>query len=562
MVLLVIAMFLKCLVLQYALISFAIILLAIIICSKLGKCHAINNFLLKSFNRKEFTTMNKNQQKSNSDLSPQDEIGSEDSSIQSLKCGDSVQVPILTPTEGSGDVDSSVECVHDEISMRIPEIDKTIEDTGNSRKIAISTDIDTDIEYSISTGDNTPQVAVYDGPFEVYENCKITIKATAKGYSHLEKTISFEINDFKVPVPRITFNETAREIVMEVAIENAIIRYTLDGSMPSKKSDKYTGPIRLKKSRTIKCYAEKSGWNPSEVEEKKVKIIPTPEERVRAYTEEDANHVLGISYRGESHIKSDTLCQDYHSFKQIDENWSLAIVSDGAGSALHSDLGSRAVCYAFTEYITKLISSNSEYFNGNIPSEKNWDIEFRGMLSKFQSDLKIIAQKNSIELKTLAATIIILLFSKKGYLTAHVGDGRGAVKVAGQWIPIFTPHKGAEANMTIFSTTIDFAANPAFKMSGNYVPETHVSKESIEAFALMSDGCECGLWQMNERINLPDGDFRIEERNIPFARGLSDAIELCNDIPAAKAKLISFVTEYNNPLRREIDDKTLLIGKI
>jgi hypothetical protein len=116
--------------------------------------------------------------------------------------------------------------------------------------------------------------------------------------------------------------------------------------------------------------------------------------------------------------------------------------------------------------------------------------------------------------------------------------------------------------MTIFSTTIDFAANPAFKMSGNYVPETHVSKESIEAFALMSDGCECGLWQMNERINLPDGDFRIEERNIPFARGLSDAIELCNDIPAAKAKLISFVTEYNNPLRREIDDKTLLIGKI
>jgi len=518
--------------------------------------------LLKKIKVKQFHSMGKDKHKDNAknsnnkvnDSSTQDTVTSqiqkttdsqtEDTSNEFLHADDIVSVSTIPP------------------AVRIPNITQQIDDHGTSKKISIMSDIVCNIEYCIKQEGENEIYTKYTKPFEVNGNCKIIIIARSEKDESLKQQVEFEINGFKVPNPEIHFDEKSREIEMS-AISGAEIRYTIDGSIPSEKSELYKNPIRVKKSCTLKCYAVRPYWLPSNMVEYKIKVIPTPEERVRTFTDCSKENVLGISYRGESHVKSDTVCQDFHSFTRISENWSLAIVSDGAGSAAHSDMGSQAVCLAFTDYISKLVARDPEFSGGRLPSEKAWDIEFRGLLNKFQKDIASIAQNNKIDLKSLAATIIILLFSKNGYLTAHVGDGRGAVKVNGEWLPLFTPHKGEEANMTIFSTTINFASNPSFKMSGNYVPETHVSDIPAEAFALMSDGCECGLWKMNERIDLPNGDFRIEERNEPFAKGLSDAIELCKTIDSdSKNRLISFVTGYNNPLRKEIDDKTLLIGII
>jgi len=77
----------------------------------------------------------------------------------------------------------------------------------------------------------------------------------------------------------------------------------------------------------------------------------------------------------------------------------------------------------------------------------------------------------------------------------------------------------------------------------------------------MSDGCECGLWHMNHKVDLPNGDFRIEEKNVPYSKGLDDALSIIDETSNLREKrLLKFITSYNNPLAKEIDDKTILIG--
>lgn len=475
-------------------------------------------------------------------------------------------------------VASTVEGAEDKIES-FPVSSHEIEEGGDNRNIDMEQK--TEVSYSIKTiDDQKKEIAIIcngmsdtisclvnyrsgkieeidnKSSFIISENCNIVCYVNSKNE---EPDLNINISDFKAPKPTITENN--RKVTIKYNPETCVY-YTTDGSTPSSTlSERYLSSFDIKSSCTIKAIAVRNGWNDSDMESLDCIVVPTPEERIRIFTQSE--QVLGLSYRGDGHLKTNKPCQDCHSFQRINKDWCLAIVSDGAGSVEHSDSGSKAVCAAFTSYVTKLVEENSFYKDGAIPTEKDWDIEFRNMLNRFQNDLVglIKSSKQDIEFKSLAATIIVLLYSPQGYLIAHVGDGRAAVKVNGEWKAIFTPHKGQEANQTIFSTTLRFSEYLGLKMSGNYVPETHVCYTSFEAFALMSDGCESGLWHMNEKIDLPNGDFKIEERNIPFSKGLDDALAIisCDD---PQKELLDFIRLYNNSLSREIDDKTLLIGKV
>lgn len=287
------------------------------------------------------------------------------------------------------------------------------------------------------------------------------------------------------------------------------------------------------------------------------------EKRVRKFT--TLNNVIGISYQGDNHIKATPVvpCQDCHSFTKVNDIWNIAIVSDGAGSKEHSDVGSDAVCAAFAFYLSNMLKTDKRFANGDIPNERIWDLEFRALLTKFQNELKIHKAFKSYEFGSLAATIVILAYSPKGYLFAHVGDGRAGVKVNGEWKSILTPHKGEEANQTIFSTTIEFINKPTLMMSGVFVPETKVEQCDIEAFVLMSDGCEDGAWATYQKVNLPDGDFKVEDVNQPRPQTLEELMSVVDKKEdEQKGLIIDFITGYNKGFKTEGDDKTILIGKI
>lgn len=287
------------------------------------------------------------------------------------------------------------------------------------------------------------------------------------------------------------------------------------------------------------------------------------EKRVRKFT--TLNNVIGISYQGDNHIKATPVvpCQDCHSFTKVNDIWNIAIVSDGAGSKEHSDIGSDAVCAAFAFYLSNILKTDKRFANGDIPNERIWDLEFRALLTKFQNELKNHKAFKSYDFGSLAATIVILAYSPKGYLFAHVGDGRAGVKVNGEWKSLLTPHKGDEANQTIFSTTIEFLNKPTLMMSGVFVPETKVEQCNIEAFVLMSDGCEDGAWATYQKVNLPDGDFKVEDVNQPRPQTLKELMSVLDQKEdEQKGLIIDFITGYNKGFKTEGDDKTILIGRI
>ena len=412
-----------------------------------------------------------------------------------------------------------------------------------------------DLYYSID-GDRYKKII---SQIQVDFNCKISVFAELNGQK--SELIEEIVDAFKVKTPTISISE--RTICIQTDTNGSQIYYTLDGKEPSKDSSLYKGDFAINKSCTIKAIATKKNWSDSDIVSLQVAITPTKEERVRKFTDE--KNVIGLSYRGDSHIRTNSSCQDYHSYEKINDEWSIAIVSDGAGSAKHSDEGSRAVCAAFTYYIRNMIETDETLKSGNLLDAKTWDIEFKGMLSRFQSELKKNLVKPDMPFESFAATIILFVFSSKGYMVAHVGDGRAGVKVNGEWRPIISPHKGEEANQTIFSTSKYFGEKyiPNLKMSNVYVPETDCSSFQIEAFVLMSDGCENGAWMTYQRKNLPNGDFRVEDVNLPRSSSLDQCLQIM-DLPdeTRKNALVDYITESSNAFINEPDDKTIIIGKV
>ena len=419
----------------------------------------------------------------------------------------------------------------------------------NNIEVTLISNPESKLQYKIGTG----EFIEYSKPFTINHTCVITGKGFFDDGISIEKVEN--INSFISTRPII--NENNRVVSILPNDKEVDVYYTIDGTLPTRNSLKYEKPFTIKRSCKISAFTCKAGYKDSDIVSTYIEIIITPEERIRQFTNEQ--YAIGISYQGEGHIRNFTPCQDFHSYKRINEYWSIAIVSDGAGSAKYSADGSKAVCLAFTHYLEDYLLKS--YPDGSLPENKEWDIEFRGMLHKFQIELSKQAEAQSIEFKSLAATIIIVAYSKQGYLVAHIGDGRAAVKTSEGWQAVITPHKGEEANQTIFSTSILFSNYPNLKMSGVYVPETYVGRTSIKAFSLMSDGCECGLWHMNHKVDLPNGDFRIEEKNVPYSKGLDDALSIIDETSNLREKrLLKFITSYNNPLAKEIDDKTILIG--
>ncbi len=82
-----------------------------------------------------------------------------------------------------------------------------------------------------------------------------------------------------LPVPFIAKGE--RAFTNETSVElgcvdkSAIIYYTLDGSTPNKSSTKYTEPIQLKKTTTIKFFAEKENIVPTNILSATFNLIPS-----------------------------------------------------------------------------------------------------------------------------------------------------------------------------------------------------------------------------------------------------------------------------------------------
>ena len=337
----------------------------------------------------------------------------------------------------------------------------------------------------------------------------------------------------------------------------------------------------------------------------KVVDLDNPDRRVVTSVADESGYVVGFSIQGRSHISNGTPCEDYHAYKEIAPGWRLFITSDGAGSARESARGSKANCEMAEKFVLQLLAAKGWIEKNYMPTELEWyvechsiflamkniifrqaekqaeqykankeaalaeitatieateDLVVRGKLESQKRD--IIADINKpLGARDFNATIILMLLTPRGMLTAHIGDGRMGYKTkGGEWKALMTPHKGDEACATVFiPNDWNQVKVPAFTMGDVYLPDVRVVHEIPEAVVLMSDGCENITWSCYAR----DDNGHYFDPNTPFAGFFGPLLDEMNaDLtPEARVdRLIEIINIETKAGRAEHDDRTMLLA--
>lgn len=274
--------------------------------------------------------------------------------------------------------------------------------------------------------------------------------------------------------------------------------------------------------------------------------------------------VIGSSVIGNSHISMNLPCQDNCKYEYIGEGWGIAVTSDGAGSAKRSEIGSKIVAERAIVHFKQLIEELGWMQNNELPTDAVWSKHAYTKLNKIYQEIVAFAKTKELDYKDLSATAIILIHTPKGVLCTHIGDGRAGYRdESGEWKAIITPHKGEEANQTIFITS-DFWSIPNYTMSDVFVPESIVIREEITAFTLMSDGCEHTAWQCNyfdaEKNKYYDPNRPHDKLYESLSKTLVKYHAEGVDINRRKEQWQQFLVDGNKSFQKESDDKTMILG--
>jgi hypothetical protein len=268
--------------------------------------------------------------------------------------------------------------------------------------------------------------------------------------------------------------------------------------------------------------------------------------------------VAKASVTGARHVLEGLPCQDNHAFSNFDQtNFAIAVVSDGAGSANHSDKGSLISVEKAVELARKhLPDFNTLQEN----SPEKWRDVCIKIFNEIYEEIEKYALAHEIAVTELAATIIIMIIADGLLLVGGIGDGRAAFEdMDGKWISCFTPHKGEYINETVFITTIFNSSCPQTEQIF-----TAFFPMQVKSFALLSDGCE-NVSFLLRKINEETQEYmEVNEPHEPFFNFNCDTIIKMQKIGMTEKEIdehwASFLTKGNPILAAEPDDKTMILG--
>ena len=115
---------------------------------------------------------------------------------------------------------------------------------------------------------------------------------------------------------------------------------------------------------------------------------------------------VNAKIKGISHIKSGTPCQDYNISCDNGDTYAI-ILSDGAGSALHSEIGANIVCEALKAYVFE----DFEYLY-------NCDAkEFKSrLIHRIRTRLGIAAKKHNSSKNDFASTLLFVAVNNNKFI--------------------------------------------------------------------------------------------------------------------------------------------------
>jgi hypothetical protein len=242
---------------------------------------------------------------------------------------------------------------------------------------------------------------------------------------------------------------------------------------------------------------------------------------------------------GTSHMSSGTPCQDYVAHRIVRAKGGhvfVSVVSDGAGSAKHSEIGSWLTSSTFIELVELYFESGGRVVDIDRDRVVSWIVAITERLIEK-------ARYDGNDPKDYSCTLIAAIIGPHAAAFAQIGDGAVVVShgEADGWSWVFWPQHGEYANQTTFVLSENALATLEFS----------VAPRRIDEFAMFSDGIErMVLHAATKAVN----DAFFEQMFIPVraskARGLDQKL-------SEKLKIYLGSAAVN---ARTNDDKSLLMA--
>lgn len=261
---------------------------------------------------------------------------------------------------------------------------------------------------------------------------------------------------------------------------------------------------------------------------------------------------------GNSHISENIPCQDANDVFQ-DPKFKICVVSDGAGSCSNSNIGSTFAVTSSIFHFKNLIQKKKWFIKNNAPSKDKWHKEAKRTLKLVKEDLFNFSINEGHEFKSLSCTLIVLIILEDNILITHIGDGRaGYCNFDNEWFALIVPFKGELANQTVFLTSDIWNSD----VIDTYIESSCIC-EPVKAICLLTDGCEKAAFE----CYLYDKETgKYYDPNRPFPSFFNKNIDLLPKlIQTGRKEDINplwekFLSDGNDTLRIEPDDKTLILG--
>jgi hypothetical protein len=249
--------------------------------------------------------------------------------------------------------------------------------------------------------------------------------------------------------------------------------------------------------------------------------------------------VVAASSVGTSHVATGAVCQDSVGAELFETQYGtvlLAIVSDGAGSAAHSEVGSSTAVETMRRLARSYLSDHTVASIERKTAE-DW-------LLTIQADINEIAEQHSAVARDFACTLLVAIVGLDAAVFSQIGDGAIVVAKASdprEWSPVFWPQHGEYVNTTNFVT----AANAA------EVLDFAILHERIDSLASFSDGLEnLVLDQANKSAHAPFFNSMINQVRQQAGHGFDEQV----------SRMLHDYLSSGKVCERTDDDKSLILA--
>lgn len=186
---------------------------------------------------------------------------------------------------------------------------------------------------------------------------------------------------------------------------------------------------------------------------------------------------------GSAHEKSGLPCQDHTAVKEIrlpsGEHILIACASDGAGSAKHSQVGSKIVCLSFIEAVEDWFATKTDFVDYQF---------FADWLRKCNYAIEINARVYGASPKEFSATALTAVLGQKMSAFFQIGDGAIVVdSIELDDAEIFSLTNPPDWNEYVNTTTFVTSSDSLRKAYAAIYPL------AIDKIAIFTDGIEHGV---------------------------------------------------------------------